>query len=138
MDQNQQKVDAAVAQVRLALDGGRQIEARVLSGVAYGYGRPKDRKGNDIVPIPNPQARPEPLKPLPEEHSLGIIGYDGGLFVLADPDAASSNTPEPGFGPLYFDSSELRLSTAFNRQDLFVDSDGDHTRYQVILLSPIE
>ncbi len=127
----------SVAQMKLALDGGRQVHARVLSGVGYGH----------AAPSPDPRAQPVTLnKPPPEEHSLFIIGYDGNAFVFNDPDASVSHTPEDGFGLLFFDSTANCLSTAQNQADLNVTSDGEHKpsgqrkssdkRYQVIRLAP--
>jgi peptidoglycan hydrolase-like protein with peptidoglycan-binding domain len=129
---DQTGVASAVGKMKAAIDGGRQIHARVLSGVGYGH----------AALTPDPSARPERLGPPPEEHSIVIFGFDGDSFVFSDPDAHVSHTPKEGFGILFFDSTESRLSTASTRSNLFVtpggdDRFGDH-RYQVIRLAAFD
>ncbi|MBV9014882.1 MAG: peptidoglycan-binding protein [Alphaproteobacteria bacterium] len=129
---DQSGVASAVSQMKAAIDGGRQIHARVLSGV--GYGR--------VALTPDPSATPQRLGPPPEEHSIVIFGFDGDSFVFSDPDAHVSHTPKDGFGMLFFDSAERRLSTASTRSNLFVTSGGDdrfgNHRYQVISLTAFD
>jgi hypothetical protein len=135
---DQSGVAAAVKQMKLAIDGGRQVHARVLSGVGYGHPTKND------VPDPN-EKKPQTLhKAPPEEHSLVIIGYDGDTFVFADPDAHVSHQFGGGFGLLHFDrQNPNRLSTASDSLDLFVTPpEGLHARgdkrYQVIRLASFE
>lgn len=122
-------VSSAVAQVKRALDAGQLVHARVLSGVGIGTQRNVPFDTRPPANVGNP----------PEEHSLVIIGFDGDQFVFNDPDASVSNSPERGFGFLFFDASEGRLSTARDASDLVVDPDGHHDRgdkrYQVLTLS---
>jgi peptidoglycan hydrolase-like protein with peptidoglycan-binding domain len=128
---NQTGVGAAVAKMQKALDGGRLIHARVLSGIGYGLGGPG----------PNLKAEPVDVKGgPPEEHSLVIIGFDSSdTFVFHDPDSGVSHTPEPGFGLLFHDFVDDRLSTATAPAGWPVNKDGKHRRgdkrYQIISLS---
>jgi peptidoglycan hydrolase-like protein with peptidoglycan-binding domain len=126
---NQTGVASAVAGLKTALDNGRMVHARVLSGVGLG-----------TVPQPDPKARRTPMTiPSSGEHSVLIIGYDGDRFVFSDPDAAVSKDPEAGFGRLFFDGT--RLSTARDEGDLAVDTNGEHAsgnhRYQVLFLASV-
>lgn len=136
---DQTGVASAVVQMRAAIDGGRQIHARVLSGVGYG----------GDAPVPDPHAKLKTLGPPQPEHSLIIIGYDDFKFVFSDPDATVSHSPKDGFGFLYVDTHD-RLSTAPTESDLYVYSNGDPTddrdgthvwgdhRYQVISLATFD
>lgn len=122
----QRNVASVAAQMAAALDGGRLIHARVLSGVdnAVECLDPKDSEPPRDAGTPN------------EEHSLVIIGFDGDTFAFSDPDANQSNKPEVGFGELHV--ADDHLSTARNAADMFVDRCGGHDtgqhRYQVIRL----
>jgi peptidoglycan hydrolase-like protein with peptidoglycan-binding domain len=123
-------VIGAVARAQHGLDAGFLVHARVLSGQGYGT-------AHDVHA--NPRAVPQPLGPPPEEHSLLLIGFDGGTFVFNDPDARVSHSPEEGFGLLHFDLAADRLSTANDDRDMVVNPDGFHVgrdekRYQVISL----
>lgn len=125
----QSNVSAAVAQLKKALDAGQLVHARVLSGVGIGT------QSNVAFESTPPFNVGQP----PEEHSLVIIGFDGDQFVFSDPDASVSRSPENGFGFLFFDSSNARLSTAENTSDLPVEPNGRHSRgdkrYQVLTLA---
>lgn len=125
----QSNASSAVALLKKALDAGQLVHARVLSGV--GIGTQPD--------VPFDSKPPVNVGQPPEEHSLVIIGFDGDKFVFSDPDASVSNSPEAGFGFLFFDSSSGRLSTAENASDLPVTPNGRHSRgdkrYQVLTLS---
>jgi hypothetical protein len=125
----QSNVSSAVTQLKKALDAGQLVHARVLSGVGIGT------QSN----VPFDSKPPVNVGQPPEEHSLVIIGFDGDKFVFSDPDASVSKGPETGFGFLFFDSSNVRLSTAENASDLLVDPNGKHSRgdkrYQVLTLS---
>jgi hypothetical protein len=116
-----------------ALDDGQVIHARVLSGIGYGLGGPG----------PNPAAKPTPIPTdPPEEHSLLIIGSNGSdTFVFSDPDASVSHTPEAGFGELFHDPADSRLSTSPAPGGMPVDEGGKHRRgdkrYQIISLDTI-
>jgi peptidoglycan hydrolase-like protein with peptidoglycan-binding domain len=127
----QSGVASAVDAMRKALDDGHVVHARVLSGVGHG----------SSAPAPNPKAKPTPIGPPPEEHSLLIIGFDGNTFVFSDPDASVSHTPEDGFGVLTFDSATGRLSTAADDSDMIVSTGGKHRRgdkrYQIISLTTV-
>ncbi len=124
---------SAVAQMQSALDAGQLIHVRVMSGVGAGT-------DPDVRADPSARRIPLGIAP-PEEHSLLIIGFDGNQFVFHDPDAAVSRSPENGFGTLFFDSSDGRLSTASTPEEMPVDSHGAHRRgdkrYQVISLTTI-
>jgi Putative peptidoglycan binding domain len=126
-------VGGAVSKLIQALDDGQVIHARVLSGIGYGLGGPP----------PNPVAKPTPIPTdPPEEHSLLIIGSNGGdTFVFSDPDASVSHTPEAGFGELFHDPVDGRLSTAPAPGGMPVDEGGKHRRgdkrYQIISLDTI-
>jgi hypothetical protein len=125
----QGNVPSAVAQLKKALDAGQLVHARVLSGV--GIGTQSNVRFDSKPPVNVGQP--------PKEHSLVIIGFDGDKFVFNDPDASVSKSPETGFGFLFLDSSNARLSTAENASDLPVDPNGKHSRndkrYQVLTLS---
>lgn len=125
----QSNVASAVAQLKNALDAGQLVHARVLSGVGVGT---QPNVPFDLNPPVNVGAPPE-------EHSLVIIGFDGNKFVFSDPDATVSSSPESGFGFLFFDSANSRLSTAEDDSDLVVSPKGKHRRgdkrYQVLTLS---
>jgi len=105
----------AITKIKVALDDGYLIHARVSSGKMVGK---------------TPSCK--------EIHSIDIIGYDGDKFVFWDPDAGRSNEFGGGFGFLYYDSSMNRFTTAINNYDIIVKkSDGDHCgraqyRYQVL------
>ena len=66
---------------------------------------------------------------------------NGEKFVFHDPDPASSNAFEAGFGFLTFDSANGRLSTAESGTDMVVSADGLHAsgdrRYQIISLTSV-
>lgn len=129
----QANVADAVAKTQRALDAGLVVHARVLSGVGYGT-------APEVNPDPN--ATPTRIEGgPPEEHSLLLIGYDGNQFVFNDPDAAVSSTPEAGFGKLFFDAANQRLTTADGLDDMPVSFKGKHLRgdkrYQVISLSTL-
>jgi hypothetical protein len=66
---------------------------------------------------------------------------NGEKFVFHDPDPASSNSFEAGFGLLTFDSANGRLSTAESGTDMVVSADGLHAngdrRYQIISLTSV-
>ena len=143
---------AAAAQMRRALTDGSLIHARVVSGEGYGapgtsVGKidPKTKKRVDEPA--DITARRHPIGKAPQEHSLLIIGFDGDKFVFHDPDAGVSKAGgEQGFGLLFFDSTENRLSTAKNPGDMLVDQTGKHDaaqhgahdkRYQVITLASL-
>jgi hypothetical protein len=143
---------AAAAQMRRALTDGRLVHARVVSGEGYGapgtsVGKidPKTKKRVDEPA--DIAARRHPIGKAPQEHSLLIIGFDGDKFVFHDPDAGVSTAGgERGFGLLFFDSTENRLSTAKNPGDMLVDQTGKHDaaqhgahdkRYQVITLASL-
>ena len=134
---NQSGAGSAIGQIRDALAAGKTVHARVLSGLGYGQGTTATGKiGPDI------KAKRSAIGAPPEEHSLLIIGSDGGTaFVFHDPDAGVSHTPEAGFGMLFFDAADNRLSTAENPSDLAVDADGKHgkgdKRYQIISLQSV-
>jgi hypothetical protein len=125
----QSSVSSAVPQLKTALDAGQVVHARVLSGVGIGT----------QLNVPFDLSPPVNVGQPPEEHSLVIIGFDGDTFVFNDPDATVSTSPETGFGFLFFDSSNARLSTAENTSDLPVNPNGRHSRgdkrYQVLTLS---
>jgi hypothetical protein len=125
----QSNVLSAVAQLKKALDAGQVVHARVLSGVGIGT------QSN----VPFDSKPPVNVGQPPEEHSLVIIGFDGGKFVFSDPDASVSKSGGTGFGFLFLDSSNARFSTAENASDLPVDPNGEHSRndkrYQVLTLS---
>jgi hypothetical protein len=129
----QTDVISAVAQLKKALDAGQLVHARVLSGVGIGTEKDVPFDSKPAVNVGQP----------PPEHSLVIIGFDDDKFVFSDPDANVSKSPETGFGFLFFDSSNGRLSTAENTSDLPVDPNGKHPngnhsgdkRYQVLTLS---
>jgi hypothetical protein len=129
-------VSGAVGQLRDALDAGRTVHARVLSGTGYGVGTTAAGKN-----AASGRARRLALGAPPEEHSLLIIGFDGDTFVFSDPDAAVSHTPEPGFGELHLDATDNRLSTAENPADMAVTPDGEHSRgdkrYQIIRIETV-
>jgi peptidoglycan hydrolase-like protein with peptidoglycan-binding domain len=129
-------VGAAVAQMRRALDDGRTVHARVLSGIGYGIG--KTATG---ATTSSDTAKPIPIGKPPEEHSLLIIGYDGDKFVFNDADPKSSHIFEAGFGLLTFDSASGRLSTAESGTDMVVSTAGLHAngdrRYQIISLTSV-
>jgi hypothetical protein len=129
-------VAQSVALMKVAIDAGHQIHARVLSGIGYGH--------DPLQPDRN--AKPHWMGPPPEEHSLIVFGYEGDSFVFSDPDASVSHHPEPGFGMLFYDFAANRLSTARTTSMLWVtpapsgnhrggDTDGDK-RYQVVRLLP--
>ena len=125
----QSGVLSAVADMKKALDAGQLIHARVLSGDGQGgsFGQPQLRALPHNTSIS-----------LGGEHSLIIIGYDGTNFVFHDPDASVSHNPENGFGMLFFDSADNRLSTAEKPAEMPV-KDGKHRngnkRYQILTLS---
>ena len=125
----QGNVSTAVTQLKKALDAGQLIHARVLSGAGIGT-QPN---------VPFDSKPPVNVLLAAEEHSIVIIGFDGDKFVFSDPDASVSSSPETGFGFLFFDSSNSRLSTAENAVDLPVSPNGKHSRgdkrYQVLTLS---
>ena len=129
-------VGGAVAQMRRALDAGRTVHARVLSGIGYGIGATATG-----ATASNATAKPVRIGKPPEEHSLLVLGYDGDKFVFHDPDPVSSNVFEAGFGLLTFDSANGRLSTAESGTDMVVSADGLHAhgdrRYQIISLSSV-
>jgi hypothetical protein len=127
----QSGVGGVVAQMKVALDAGQMLHARVLSGVGIGMARsvPSERKATRV-----------PIEiPMKGEHSILIIGYDDDAFVFNDPDAGESIQPAPGFGLLHHDGK--RLSTALDDDDLKVDDKGHHAigdhRYQVLSLSTV-
>jgi Putative peptidoglycan binding domain len=119
---------SAVTALKDALDNGRMVHARVLSGVGKGLGCAKAFDVRKVGPIGPPS----------EEHSILIFAHDGDEFAFHDPDATASNTPQVGFGRLFF--ADGRLSTANGAGDLAVTKCGDHAggahRYQVIRLAP--
>ena len=125
----QKNVSSAAGLLKKALDAGQVVHGRVLSGVGIGT-QPN---------VPFDSRPPVNVGQPPEEHSLVIIGFDGDKFVFSDPDATVSNSPEAGFGFLFFDSSSNRLSTAENASDLPINPNGKHSRgdkrYQVLTLS---
>jgi hypothetical protein len=129
----QSDAGSAVSRLIEAIDAGQVVHARVLSGIGYGRGGPK----------PSLAFKPQRLSEAPpEEHSLLIIGTTGNeTFVFHDPDAAVSKNPEPGFGLLFFDPVDGRLSTSPAPGAMPVDEDGQHRsgnkRYQVISLATI-
>jgi len=133
----QSGVSGVVGQIKQALDNGKTVHARVLSGLGYGIGT--TATGKTAL---DARAKRIQIGPPPEEHSVLIIGFDGDTFVFHDSDAAVSKTPEAGFGELFFDSSDNRLSTAKDPADLLVLFNthdhvrGDH-RYQVIRVESI-
>lgn len=114
--------------MKAALDRGRTIHARVLSGVHLGLGclAPNDTEKPKVVGDPGGG-----------EHSIVIIGFDGDTFVFSDPDHSVSHTPEFGFGQLFV--ADGHLSTATSAADMFVSECGDHSRgehrYQVITVA---
>jgi peptidoglycan hydrolase-like protein with peptidoglycan-binding domain len=123
----------AIAQAQHALDAGMVVHARVLSGQGYGIQKGVKSEAN---------ARPFPIGPPPEEHSLLLIGFDASNFVFNDPDAGVSHEPENGFGMLHLDLANDRFGTARNEADLVVNPDGFHVdhnqkRYQVISLTAV-
>ncbi len=133
---NQTGTAGVVGQMRAVLDSGRTVHARVVSGLGYGVGTTATGKT-----APDIKAKRIPIGAPPEEHSLLVIGSDGGTaFVFHDPDAAVSHTPEAGFGMLFLDS-DGRLSTAETPGDLGVDQDGKHARgdkrYQIIRVQSV-
>lgn len=123
----QRGVGAAVPRMKKALDDGWVLHARVLSGIDYGHG--------DNIKA-GCTAKPTNLPAPPEEHSIMIIGYDGNEFAFWDPDSVSSHRHGAGFGSLFFDPANDRLSTAANDAELPTDVNGNHAtgehRYQVI------
>lgn len=133
----QANVDAVASQMKAALNAGRTVHARVLSGLGYGVGTTATGKT-----APNVTSRRIALGAPPEEHSLLVIGSDQNTaFVFHDPDAGVSHSPEPGFGMLFFDSGDGRLSTAENPSALAVEASGKHAggdkRYQVISVQAV-
>ena len=150
---DQAGASSAAAQMRKALSDGKLIHARVVSG--EGYGAPGTSVGK-IDPITKKRvdepasitAKRHAIGKAPEEHSLLIIGFDGDKFVFHDPDASVSSGAGggPGFGLLFFDAVENRLSTAKSPADMLVDEKGKHNagqhgahdkRYQVISLTSV-
>jgi peptidoglycan hydrolase-like protein with peptidoglycan-binding domain len=128
----QRGVADCVAKMKVAIDAGQVLHARVMSGIGYGKETTAPpgmtvRNGRVFAPAP------------PEEHSLVIIGRNLDTFVFHDPDATVSKTPEPGFGLLHFDPSRGTLHTAASPAGLPVDSNGKSIvgdkRYQVISIS---
>lgn len=129
----QSGVGSAVTAMIAALDAGQILHARVLSGIGYGLGGPS----------PSLKAKPQRLSEAPpEEHSILIIGTTGNeTFVFHDPDASVSKNPEPGFGMLFFDPVDGRLSTSPAPGAMPVSDEGKHRsgnkRYQVISVATI-
>lgn len=95
-----------IAKLKIALDDGFVFVARVASGA-----RADDMLGGDSF-----------------EHSITIIGYDGNEFVFWDPDSHASEgaAGQGGFGRLYYDAANNRLTTARSDADMAVNADGAH------------
>jgi peptidoglycan hydrolase-like protein with peptidoglycan-binding domain len=127
----QSGVLSAVAKMQQALDAGQLIHARVLSGDGQGgsFGSPQLKTRPHRIAVSTGG-----------EHSLLIIGYEGSSFVFHDPDASVSHNPESGFGMLFYDFTDDRLSTAEKPADMPV-KDGEHRnrnhRYQILTLSAV-
>jgi hypothetical protein len=124
----QANLGSVVNGIKAALDRGRLIHARVLSGVHLGIG----------CLAPNDKEKPRPVgDPGGGEHSIVIIGFDGDTFVFSDPDANVSHKPETGFGQLFV--ADGHLSTASSAADMFVSECGNHAngehRYQIITVA---
>jgi hypothetical protein len=108
---------SVIAKMQKSLDDGIIFVARVSSGL---YAR--DALGGDNF-----------------EHSITIIGYDANKFVFWDPDTGASEGAggKAGFGLLYYDSANNRLTTAKDDADMKVNGVGNHSshpaqhRYQV-------
>lgn len=150
---DQSGAGSAAVQMRQSLSDGRLIHARVLSGEGYGapgtsVGKIDPKTKKRIDEQAEIKAKRHPIGKAPQEHSLLIIGFDGDKFVFHDPDAGVSAAAGggQGFGLLFFDSTENRLSTAKNPADMLVDPGGKHNagqhgahdkRYQVISLASL-
>jgi hypothetical protein len=136
---NQPGAAGIADKLRVALDAGNVIHARVLSGIGVGM---------NLVRT-NPNMKPGPVSiPMVGEHSIVIIGHDGAnTFVFNDANASHSQDLEAGFGLLH--ASDGMFGTADGAGDLAVNTvdeglgHGFHVthpkqkRYQVLTLGTV-
>lgn len=123
-------VSEIAERMRVLLDQGQVLHARVLSGV---------QEGMDTIEAEPGAVDKNVTVPTAGEHSLLVIGWDDNKFVFHDPDPGGSKNPGGGFGFLY--EADGHLSTAWKKSELRVDRFGDHVigdhRYQVLSVSTV-
>jgi outer membrane protein OmpA-like peptidoglycan-associated protein len=120
----QQALDQAVSTLKTAIDAGFLVRAGVLSGICDDK---PDLGCVAAIKKSNPSALGAVWKLCPEHYIL-IIARDENTFLFYDSSHASVLVRgEFTFGLLFYDSSDVRLSTAKSSSNLNVGSWGFHT-----------
>lgn len=127
-------LQSVVDKMKIALDDGFEIYTHVLSG--YGVGSQAPMTG---CSDPEQRAKSQTQVTIAGEHYILIIGYENNKFLFWDAHASDSQEFGGGFGFLFFDSSNNRLTTAEHDANLPVDTNGGQNngqhRYQPLTMS---
>jgi hypothetical protein len=119
----QQPLDLAVSTLKNAIDAGFLVRAGVLSGICDDK---PDMSCVGRIKKKNPKALGSVWKLCPEHYIL-IFARDENTFLFYDSSHASIlERGEFTFGLMFYDSADVRLSTARSSSNLDVDSSGDH------------
>jgi hypothetical protein len=114
-----------VGKMRDALDDGFVLYTSVLSG--FGVGHVANMTNCNT---PEERRKSQKVTGLRPEHYILIIGYENDRFLFWDAHPSDSKEFGGGFGFLFFDSSENRLTTAKSNNDLPVDENGEQNNGQ--------
>lgn len=122
-----------VNKIKNALADGFVIYTRVLSGYGVGSNTP-------MMNCRSPEQGKTQVTIKQGEHYILVIGHDqNNRFLFWDPHSSDSKKFGGGFGYLFLDASNKRLTTAENNTELAVDQEGNQAngqhRYQPLYVS---
>lgn len=123
-----------VDKMKLALDDGFVLYTHVLSGYGVGSQAPMTD-----CSTPEQRRKSQTQVTIKGEHYILVIGYENDRFLFWDAHASDSQEFGGGFGFLFFDISNNRLTTAESGSYLPVNENGEQSngqhRYQPLTVS---